>query len=89
MKLNTDMTAKRDRLIDLIAACTDKDTKRQWIIQMSNMNDIECSESQCDNCLIAKDCIATMECQLCLDHHSYIDEYNCLHCDNYIESEEI
>ena len=35
----------RDRLIKLIASCNSKKVRRKWIIEMSNMNDIECSES--------------------------------------------
>ena len=50
----------RDRLIKLIASCNSKKVRRKWIIEMSNMNDIECSESQCDGCIIQKECLDTL-----------------------------
>lgn len=51
---------KRERLIRLIATCNNKDVRRNWIIEMSNMEDIECSESMCDSCDIREECIATL-----------------------------
>lgn len=59
MKLQQNLS-ERERLINLIHACNDKDAKRQWIIELSN-SDIECSESQCDGCPIIEDCIETLE----------------------------
>lgn len=60
MKLQQNLN-ERERLINLIHACNDKAVKKQWIIELSNMNNIECSESQCDSCPIAVDCISTLQ----------------------------
>lgn len=51
----------RQKLIKLIASCNNKEVRRKWIIEMSTMNEIECSEGQCTSCLIADECISTME----------------------------
>lgn len=51
----------RDKLIKFIATCNCKEVRRKWIIEMSQMEEIECSESQCDSCLIASECIPTMD----------------------------
>ncbi len=58
MKLQQNLN-ERERLINLIHACNDKAVKKQWIIELSN-TDIECSESQCDSCPIAVECIDTL-----------------------------
>lgn len=49
----------REHLIRLIATCNNKDVRRNWIIELSN-SDIECSESQCDGCIIREECIDTL-----------------------------
>ena len=51
----------RQKLIKLIASCNNKEVRRKWIIEMSTMDEIECSEGQCTSCLIADECISTME----------------------------
>ena len=50
----------REHLIKLIATCNNKEVRRKWIIELSNMEDIECSESQCDGCDIKEECIDTL-----------------------------
>lgn len=50
----------REHLINLIATCNNKEVRRKWIIELSNMEDIECSESQCDGCIIRCECLDTL-----------------------------
>lgn len=49
----------REHLIKLIATCNNKEVRRKWIIELSN-SDIECSESQCDGCIIREECLDTL-----------------------------
>lgn len=49
----------REHLINLIATCNNKEVRRKWIIELSN-SDIECSESQCDGCIIRNECLDTL-----------------------------
>lgn len=49
----------KEKLINIIARCNDPKVKRDWIIEMSNKTNIECSESECDGCIIATECIET------------------------------
>lgn len=60
MKLQQNLN-KRERLINLIHACNDERVRADWIIELSNMDDIECSESQCDSCPIAIDCLDVLQ----------------------------
>ena len=34
----------RQKLIKLIASCKNKEVRRKWIIEMSTMDEIDCSE---------------------------------------------
>ena len=68
----------RQKLINTIASCNNKQVRRQWIIELSNMEDIECTESQCTSCIIADECASAMECMICSNADKYLDE-----CDNY------
>lgn len=52
---------ERENLINIIARCNHKDTRLKWIEELSLTTDIECSESQCDNCIIAEECIEVNE----------------------------
>ena len=53
----TGLNKDRDKLIDIVARCSDKSMRMCWIIEMMTETDIECSESQCTGCPIAKECI--------------------------------
>lgn len=60
----------KQKLIKLIASCNNEQVRRNWIIEMSNMEDIECSEGECYSCLIANECISTME---SIENNTYED----------------
>lgn len=79
----------RDNLIDIISRCNSTEIKKQWILDMANNSDIECSESQCDGCKIRTDCLSvlqpesiisypTPECQEC---GRGADAYECPNCE--------
>lgn len=70
----------REKLIKLIATCNNKDVRRNWIIEMSNMEDIECSESQCDGCIIREECLATLMEGDCIDDCKIDDNERCGGC---------
>lgn len=76
MKLQQNLN-ERERLINLIHACNDKAVKKQWIIELSN-TDIECSESQCDSCPIAVECIDILMPKELKEYVSYTPE--CIEC---------
>ena len=50
------ITLDREKLINIIAMCGNKDVRRNWIIELSE-SEIECTESQCEGCPIACECI--------------------------------
>lgn len=50
----------RENLINIINRCNNEAIKKQWILELASLTDVECSESQCQSCLIAKDCLDTL-----------------------------
>lgn len=46
----------REKLINIIARCSCECTRRDWIIEMGEETDVECTEAQCATCPLEKDC---------------------------------
>lgn len=75
----------REKLIKLIATCNNKDVRRNWIIEMSNMEEVECSESMCDSCIIRDECLEVLMQDLqasctCIDDCKIDDNERCEDC---------
>ena len=51
----------REKLINIIAKCSDEYYRHKWIIEMGEDTDIECTEAQCTTCPLEKDCEAVNE----------------------------
>ena len=46
----------REKLINIISRCSNKEYRYKWMIEMSN-NGIECPESACDSCVLRDECL--------------------------------
>lgn len=55
----------REKLINIIARCNSQEVREKWIIQMATETDVECSESQCDGCIIQQDCLRVLQGGIC------------------------
>lgn len=53
----------REKLINIIARCNNKQIKHNWIKELAVKTDIECTESQCLNCPILDDCCEALDCK--------------------------
>lgn len=55
------MNNQKQNLIDIISRCNSTELKRNWILDLANNSNIECSESECDGCKIRTDCLSVLQ----------------------------
>lgn len=51
----------KQNLINIISRCNSTEKKREWILDLANNSNVECSESECDGCPIRIDCLSVLQ----------------------------
>ena len=55
------MQNQKQNLINIISRCNSKQVRQQWIHELVSKTNIECTENECDSCLILQDCLETYD----------------------------